>query len=254
MPVVFLERSDNKVSLWDQITSDYDPKNPYGKIWNKPYVWVKMVEEALNGCNKVLDVGCGAGYIAVPLAERFKVHGSDFSKGMLNLAVKRARESNLKINFTHADSHLLPFDDDFFDAAYCRFALWPLKYPEKALKEMVRVVKPGGRVVIVEVDREKKFNKHKISLKGKLILLMSSVIKRNFKKQKETKKVWKEIVGTTRSNPLVNLKIVKDILEKQGCIILSFDRKIQEKTCTFFGRLMASEFGNYFLCAAQKGE
>lgn len=242
------------MSLWDKITSDYDPRNPSGKMWNKPSVWIEMIENTLKGCNKILDVGCGAGYIAVPLAERFKVHGLDFSKGMLNLAAKRARESNLKINFTHADSHSLPFDDDFFDAAYCRFALWPLKNPEKALNEMVRVVKPGGRVVIIEVDRAKKFEQHKMSLKGKIVLLIASVIKRNFKKQKETRKVWKELMETTRSNPLVNLKVVKETLEKRGCSILSFDSKIQNKTCTFIGRLLAAEFSNYFLCAAQKGE
>ena len=153
---------------WDELAFEYDPKSPFKRVWSRTNTWVEMFERALDGCHRVLDVGCGAGFLAVPLAEKFEVHGIDLSEEMLNLAAKRARESNLKLELTYGDSHTLPFEDNFFDATYCKFALWPLKNPERALKEMVRVVRSGGRIVIIEVDRKKKYEGHKMSFRSKV--------------------------------------------------------------------------------------
>jgi len=242
-----------KMNLWDQIAFEYDPKSPTRRIWTKPSLWIEMFEKALNGCHKVLDVGCGAGFLAVPLAEKFEVHGIDLSKEMLNLAAKRARESNLKLELTYGDNHALPFEDNFFDGSYCKFALWPLKNPEKALKEMVRVVRSGGRIVIIEVDRKKKYKGHKMSFRSKVFYLIYRIITRTLTQRKDTRKVWKDLMESTRSNPLVNLKMVKEYLEKEGCSILTFDTEIQEKTYTFIGKLMSSEHEKYFLCVAEKG-
>ena len=241
------------MNLWDQLAFEYDPKSPTRRVWTKPSLWVEMFENALNGCHKVLDVGCGAGFLAVPLAEKFEVHGVDLSKEMLNLAAKRARESNVNMELIHADCHTLPFEDNFFDGSYCKFALWPLKDPEKALKEMVRVVKPGGRIVIIEVDRKKKYEGHKMSFRSKLFYLIYRLITRTLTRRKDTRKIWKDLMDTTRSNPLVNLKMVKESLEKQGCRIISFDTEIQEKTYTFIGKLISSEHEKYFLCVVEKG-
>jgi ubiquinone/menaquinone biosynthesis C-methylase UbiE len=242
------------MNLWDQIIFEYDPKNSTRRIWTRPSLWIEMFENALNGCHKILDVGCGAGFLAIPLAEKFKVHGTDLSQKMLNLAAKRAKESNVNIDFTCADSHSLPFEDNFFDAAYCRFALWPLDEPEKALKGMIRVVRPGGRIVIVEVDRLKKYEGYKMSFKSKIFYSIFRVITSILMRRKDTRKVWKDLMENTRSNPPVNLKMVKESLEKQGCKILTFDTEIRKKTYTFIGKLMNSEHEEYFLCVAEKGE
>lgn len=240
------------MNLWDQIAFEYDPKSPTRRLWTKPSLWVEMFEKALNGCRKVLDVGCGGGFPAVPLAEKFEVHGIDLSEAMLNLAARRARQSNVSIELIHADSHTLPFKDDSFDAAYCKFALWPLKRPGEALREMVRVVRPGGRIVIVEVDRQKKYQGSKMSFKGKVLYAVYRATKRVLTRRKDTRKIWKDLIECTRSNPLVNLKMVKESLEEQGCRIISFDTEIQEKTCTLIGKFMGSEHERYFLCVAEK--
>ncbi|MDI6885733.1 MAG: methyltransferase domain-containing protein [archaeon] len=57
------------------------------------------------------------------------------------------------VNLLICDSHNLPAKDKSFDATICKFALWPLKDVERGIKEMIRVTKPNGKIVIVEVDR-----------------------------------------------------------------------------------------------------
>jgi len=241
------------MNQWDQIAFEYDPKSPFRRVWTKPSVLIKMFEDALDGCHEVLDVGCGAGCLAVPLAKKFEVHGLDFSKEMLNLAARRSGESDVKVNLNHGDSQAMPFDDNFFDGAYCKFALWPLKDPEKALREMIRVVRPGGRVVIMEVDRKKKYEGHKMSFKSKIFYSIYRIITRTLFGKKDTKKIWKALMAETKSNPLVNLKMVKEFIEGLGCRILYYDTEIQEKTYTFIGKLISSEHEKYFLCVAKKG-
>jgi len=240
------------MNQWDQIAFEYDPKSPYRRVWSKPSILIEIFVDALEGCRKVLDVGCGAGAIAVPLAEKLEVHGLDFSKEMLNLAARRAGESGVKINFTHGDSHAMPFDDNFFDAAYCKFALWPLTNPEKALKEMVRVVRPGGRLVIMEVDRKKKYEGHKMSFKSRILYSIYRIITRTLFGKKDTKKIWKTLMVETKSNPLVNLKMVTEFTEGLGCRILYYDTEIKEKTYTLLGKLMGGDHDRYFLCVAEK--
>ncbi|HEY7075333.1 MAG TPA: class I SAM-dependent methyltransferase [Solirubrobacteraceae bacterium] len=98
--------------------------------------------------SRALDVATGTGDLALALAARgAEVVGADFSDGML----ERARAKAPGIRFEHADALALPYDDASFDAATVGFGARNLGDLGRGLSEMVRVVRPGGRVVILEI-------------------------------------------------------------------------------------------------------
>jgi len=249
-----MNQRKKKMNLWDKLAFEYDPESPTRRIWTKPNLWVDLFENGLGDCRSVLDVGCGAGFPALALAEKFQVVGLDLSEKMLSIASKRASNCGAEIILTRADSHAMPFKNNLFDGAYCKFALWPLREPVRAIREMVRVVKPGGRLVIVEVDRKKRLDGHRMSFSSKVIYSIYRLIKHIFFNQPDTKRVWKELLKATKSHPLVNSEMVMGALEDAGCKVLDIQRDVKERTYTFIGRLMGSDHEEYFLCVGVKRE
>jgi demethylmenaquinone methyltransferase / 2-methoxy-6-polyprenyl-1,4-benzoquinol methylase len=104
-----------------------------------------------------LDVATGTGDLAIELAGRVSpggdVVGSDFSEGMLAHARRKAnsRGGDAGLRFEWADALALPYDDDTFDAATVGFGARNFSDLAGGLAEMVRVVRPGGRVVVLEI-------------------------------------------------------------------------------------------------------
>jgi demethylmenaquinone methyltransferase / 2-methoxy-6-polyprenyl-1,4-benzoquinol methylase len=100
-----------------------------------------------------LDVATGTGDLAIELASRgADVVGSDFSEGML----ARARAKAPGIRWEQADALALPYADDEFAAVTVGFGARNFGDLERGLREMVRVVRPGGRVVILEITTPRK--------------------------------------------------------------------------------------------------
>jgi demethylmenaquinone methyltransferase / 2-methoxy-6-polyprenyl-1,4-benzoquinol methylase len=101
--------------------------------------------------DRVLDVATGTGDLAIELAKRVQpggeVVGSDFSEGML----ARAREKAPAIRWELGDAMSLPYADGEFQAATVGFGARNFGYLERGVAEMARVVKPGGKVVILEI-------------------------------------------------------------------------------------------------------
>ncbi len=99
---------------------------------------------------RVVDLASGTGEPGISLAQRVGPQGSvtavDQSSELLGIAAERARNKNLS-NFTtqQADAHLLPFADQSFDLAACRFGVMFFSDPQRALQELRRVLKPGAR-------------------------------------------------------------------------------------------------------------
>jgi demethylmenaquinone methyltransferase/2-methoxy-6-polyprenyl-1,4-benzoquinol methylase len=101
--------------------------------------------------SRALDVATGTGDLALALAARgAEVVGSDFSDGMLDRARAKAA-GRVGVRFEHADALALPYADGSFDAATVGFGARNFGDLERGLAEMVRVVRPGGRVVILEI-------------------------------------------------------------------------------------------------------
>jgi len=104
----------------------------------------------------IVDVGTGAGFLALELAEKVgkngKVIGVDISKQAIQQARRKvtARNRHQLPQFKIGDVHNLPFEDDFADAVCCKSLLCPIDHRQKAVREMARVAKHGGRIVVVE--------------------------------------------------------------------------------------------------------
>lgn len=99
---------------------------------------------------RVLDVGCGTGAMGLLFAEMgHSVSGIDLSERMLELGRRKAAERNLSMTFLSGDAEAPPFPDDHFDLVVNRHLLWTLPHPEKALRSWRRVVRPGGRIIVI---------------------------------------------------------------------------------------------------------
>jgi ubiquinone/menaquinone biosynthesis C-methylase UbiE len=98
-----------------------------------------------------LDAGCGTGFLALELAARgHRVTAVDFAPAMLAEARRKAARRGVSIRFEEADAEHLPFPARSFDLAISRHLLWTLPHPEAAIDEWIRVLRPGGRLVVVD--------------------------------------------------------------------------------------------------------
>jgi SAM-dependent methyltransferase len=106
--------------------------------------------------NRVLDVGCGRGDDVLALARIVGSNGGavgvDRSTAMLDVGRAAAREAGISAEFVEGDATSLPFGDETFDACRIDRTLEHLADPEKAVRELARVCRPGGRVVTIEPD------------------------------------------------------------------------------------------------------
>jgi ubiquinone/menaquinone biosynthesis C-methylase UbiE len=106
----------------------------------------------------VLDVGCGTGEDARAMASLVapggRVVGVDGSQAMIAAAQQRGEHCGLPVEYQVGDAHRLDFADDSFDASRADRIFMHLNAPEQALRDMMRVTRPGGRVLVYEVDFE----------------------------------------------------------------------------------------------------
>lgn len=130
---------------FDEIARDYDRMN-HLMTASLDRCWRKRAVQGLHG--KVLDVACGTGDMVVELLRQgCSVTGVDLSKEMMAIAKRKAPQAEYWL----ADVERLPFGDVSFDAVTCAFGVRNFVHLEQGLHEMLRVLKPGGRMVILEL-------------------------------------------------------------------------------------------------------
>jgi SAM-dependent methyltransferase len=100
----------------------------------------------------VLDVACGPGIVVCAFAPHVRhATGIDYTPVMLDEARARAARQGLRnVAWDRGDAYALPYPDGSFTIVVTRYALHHLEQPERALREMVRVCAPGGRIVVVD--------------------------------------------------------------------------------------------------------
>jgi ubiquinone/menaquinone biosynthesis C-methylase UbiE len=103
----------------------------------------------------VLEVAPGPGYFCIELAKRgsYDITGLDISNSMVKIATKKAAEAGVKVDFKQGSASNMPFPAGSFDFLICRAAFKNFAQPVEALKEMRRVLRPGGRGLIIDLKR-----------------------------------------------------------------------------------------------------
>lgn len=155
-------KKEEVAEMFNNISGKYDFLNHFlslgiDKIWRKKAV--KMLKEIQP--KRILDIATGTGDFAIESLKLNpeKIVGVDISAGML----EKGREKMVKRKVDHiismqlGDSEDLPFEDDHFDALTVGFGVRNFQNLEKGLAEMLRVVRPGGKLIILEFSQPKKF-------------------------------------------------------------------------------------------------
>ncbi|MFE4858985.1 demethylmenaquinone methyltransferase [Streptomyces sp. NPDC056670] len=147
-----LDKQPHEVaSMFDDVAAHYDLTNDVLSL-GQARLWRKEVAKAVDArpAQKVLDLAAGTATSSRPFAAAgaYTVP-CDFSLGML----KVGKERQPHMPFTAGDATKLPFRDDTFDAVTISFGLRNVQDTDAALREMYRVTKPGGRVVICEFSQ-----------------------------------------------------------------------------------------------------
>ncbi|MYW13105.1 demethylmenaquinone methyltransferase [Streptomyces sp. SID2563] len=147
-----LDKQPHEVaSMFDGVAANYDLTNDVLSL-GQDRVWRKAVAKAVNArpAEKVLDLAAGTATSSLPFAATGAyVVPCDFSTGMLREGKKR----HAWLPFTAGDATKLPFRDESFDAVTISFGLRNVQDTDAALRELYRVTKPGGRVVICEFSQ-----------------------------------------------------------------------------------------------------
>ena len=141
------------VKAWDRGVEDYDELVAHGRLTRtEADAWKAVLARLLPPPPaKVLEVGAGTGVMSLLLAELgYALTATDISQGMLDGARRKASDRRLAISFEIADAEALPFEEKCFDAVFGRHILWTLPHPDRALGEWRRVLRPEGRLVLVD--------------------------------------------------------------------------------------------------------
>lgn len=138
---------------WDGYAAEYDDDPDHGL--RDPEVrdaWRTLLLEHLPPAPaRVADLGCGSGSLSVLLAEQgYDVHGLDLSDRMLDVARAKASRAGVEVPFSQGDASEPGLETGAFDVVLCRHVLWALPDPSAALARWVDLLRPGGRLLLVE--------------------------------------------------------------------------------------------------------
>lgn len=139
-------------SIWDDAADGYDDQWSHGlKTATERQAWTALLDRLLPQSRlRVLDVGTGTGFIALLLsALGHDVTGIDLSENMMSIGRARAEADGLTTRFIVGDAEAPPMLDAF-DVAVARHVLWTLQRPEQAVRAWSGLLRPGGRVIVID--------------------------------------------------------------------------------------------------------
>jgi len=209
-----LGKKEQVAQMFDTISENYDGLNRVISFgidvkWRKKVI--KLIGE--NNPKKILDIATGTGDLAIMMAELKpeKVVGLDISSGMLEVGKQKIAAKNLSnlIDMVLGDSENIPFEDNYFDAITVSFGVRNFENLDKGLKEILRVLKPGGKFVVLETAvPTNKLYKQGYKIHSKYIL---PLVGRLFSKDKTAYSYLSE-----SANAFPYGKAFNNILQKNG--------------------------------------
>lgn len=138
------------MNIWDAEATTFDDEPDHGlKDPEVRAAWANLLLPLIPPQAKVVDLGCGTGSLAVLLAENgHDVCGVDLSDAMLDVA--REKANGLDVELRQGDAADPPCSDHAYDVVLVRHVLWAMPDPRATLERWVRLLKPGGRLVLIE--------------------------------------------------------------------------------------------------------
>ena len=138
---------------WDARAPTFDDDEEHGLFSEEQRrAWLELLASTVGAAPlRVLDVGCGTGFLALRLAELgHSVTGVDLAERMLERARAKAEAADLSVDFRSGDAAALELGDETYDVVVARHVIWNLPDPRQGVAEWVRVLRPGGSLLLVE--------------------------------------------------------------------------------------------------------
>jgi ubiquinone/menaquinone biosynthesis C-methylase UbiE len=148
------------------------------KDMNEFRLLADRLAKALRPADRVLEVAPGPGYLSVELAKRgqYEITGLDISQTFVEIATENARKASVHVNFQNGNASAMPFADETFDLAICRAAFKNFSQPLEAMDEMHRVLKFGGRAIIIDLRKDASMDDINAYIKNTDLSWMNSLI------------------------------------------------------------------------------
>ena len=148
-----VEEKQHIGQLFDRIAGTYDGLN-HGLSLNIDKRWRRKAVQCMPPARKVLDVAIGTADLTIEMLRQGKaqhVVGLDLSDQMMAIGKQKVERLELsEVNFVHGNAQHMPFEDETFDGVTCAFGCRNFQNLDEGLKEMYRVLQPGGQVTILE--------------------------------------------------------------------------------------------------------
>jgi ubiquinone/menaquinone biosynthesis C-methylase UbiE len=138
---------------WNRRAADFDLEASHGLLTDaQAHAWRRLISDLAGaGPLDVLDIGCGTGFLSLLFAaEGHRVTGVDMAPTMLARARDKAKEQGLDIRFVEADAETLDLAAASQDLIVERHVIWTLPHPETALDTWRRLLRPRGRLMMIE--------------------------------------------------------------------------------------------------------
>jgi ubiquinone/menaquinone biosynthesis C-methylase UbiE len=132
----------------------------------------------LKGGGSILEVAPGPGYLAIELARRgaYQITGLDISHSFVEMANENARRAGVAIAFRQGDAASMPFEAETFDLIVCRAAFKNFTRPIEAIREMHRVLRPGGQALIIDLRSDASADEIDAYVRGMRLGVINSLI------------------------------------------------------------------------------
>jgi len=153
----------------------------------------------------ILEVAPGPGFLSIEFAKvgKYKVTALEISKTFIEIAQTNAKEADVHVDFRHGNASEMPFAENMFDLIICVAAFKNFTEPVEAIREMHRVLKPGGKACIMDLRRDISFEsvdrhiRNELRLSGLNALITKFVFKTTLLKNAYTKSEIEQMVSQT---------------------------------------------------------
>ena len=153
--IVYAKEPENSIAYtrkldqaYSKYANVYDVAVKLLPVWK---TWIKTVIPYIEG-DRVLEVSFGTGYLLMHYANNYQTYGIDFNHDMVDIARKNLSRKGVKATLQQADVEALPFPENYFDTIVNTMAFTGYPNGEQAMSEFYRVLKAGGRLLIVDFD------------------------------------------------------------------------------------------------------